>query len=82
MWLAVLANINRCALNAVVMTTSLIDRAGLIGHVGVVHELESAQGITAVTTIIILRARDYHLRGDVYIGPLSLSGDLDAVRKC
>ena len=54
MWLAVLADINRCAFNTVVVAASLIDRAGLISHVGVVHELESAQGITAMATIVIL----------------------------
>jgi len=82
MWLAVLADINRCAFNTVVMAASLIDRAGLICHIGVVHEFESAQGITAVATIVILRAGDHHLGGDVDIGPLSLAGDLDAVGKC
>lgn len=78
-WLTVLANIDRCAINTVIMAAGLIDRAGLIGHVGVVHELESTQGITSVATIVILRAGYHYLGGDVDIRPLSFAGNLDAV---
>jgi hypothetical protein len=51
--LAVLANVDRCAFNAIVMTASLVDRTGLISHIRLVDEVESAQGLTAMAPIIV-----------------------------
>ena len=39
-WLACLANVDRCALDAIVMTASLVDGACLISYVVFVHELK------------------------------------------
>jgi hypothetical protein len=51
--LAVSAHIDGCALDTIVMASGLIDGAGLISHVVVVHEFEGAQGISTMATIII-----------------------------
>jgi hypothetical protein len=39
-WLASLANVDRCAINAVIVTTGLVDGACLISDVVLVHKLE------------------------------------------
>jgi hypothetical protein len=67
------------ALNTVVVTSGVIDWTGLIGDVGLMHELESTNGFTTMATIIIHGAWNDDLRGDVDIGPGSFSGDLDSV---
>jgi hypothetical protein len=56
---AVLANIDGSALDAVVVAAGLIDRASLVRHLVVVHELESADGLTTVAAVVVLGA-GYH----------------------
>lgn len=51
--IASLANVDRGAIDAVVVTASLVDGAGLIGDVVGVHELEGREGLTAVAAVII-----------------------------
>ena len=79
-WLTVLANINGSTFNTIVMTSSLIDRTGLISNFIFVHKFERRDSFTTVATIIIHRAWNDNLRGDVDIGPLSFSGNLYSVR--
>jgi hypothetical protein len=80
-WLAVFADVDGSALDTVVMTAGLVDRAGLIGHIGAVHELKGTQSITTVAAIIVHGARDHNLGRDIDIWPLSITSDLDTIRQ-
>lgn len=76
---ASLANVDGSAIDAVVVTASLIDGAGLISDVVVVHEFEGRQGLTTVAAVIIHGARYDNLRRDADVGPLSVSVDLNTI---
>ena len=52
-WLACLTNVDRCTLDAIIMTTGLVDGAGLICDVVFVHELKGRDGFTTVATVIV-----------------------------
>ncbi len=60
--LTILAHVDGSALDSVVVATGLIDGTGLIGHIIFVHEFESTEGVTTVTTVIFLGARYHYLR--------------------
>jgi hypothetical protein len=81
MRLAVLAHHDGGAFNTVIVTSSSVNRASLIGNVGVVHEFESRQGIASVASHVILITRDHDLGRDVDVWPGSLPCDLDSVRQ-
>ena len=76
---AVSAHIHGRALLAIVVTTSSVDRAGLVGDFVEVHPLESVVSFTTVAAIVFHFAGDEHLRGNVDVGPGSITGDLDAI---
>jgi len=67
------------ALNTVIITSGLINRASLIGHVVDVHPLVSVHWLTTVATLILSFTRNDNLRGDVDIGPSSLPRNLDSI---
>lgn len=52
-WFTVFADIDRCALDTIIVSSSLIDGAGLIGNFVVVHELEGRKSIPTVAPIVI-----------------------------
>ena len=52
-WLAILANVDRCALDTIVMATSLIDGTGLISDVVLVHVIEGRDSLTTMASIVI-----------------------------
>jgi len=60
--LAILANIDWGTNNAVIETSCLVNRAGLISDIVFVHELKSTQGFTTVATVVLIRARNNDLR--------------------
>jgi hypothetical protein len=78
-WLAILAHVNGSTLDAIVMTTSLINGAGLISHISTMHELEGTQSVATVAAIVIHGAGNYSLRRDVDIWPLSFTSDLNTI---
>jgi len=79
-WVAVFALDNAGAFNSVVVASGLVDGASLIGDIVGVHVLVSVHWLTTVATIILSLTRNDNLRGDVDIGPSSLSLDLDSIR--
>ena len=79
MGVAVLADVYRRARETVVVTLGLVDRAGLISNVVVVHPLEGTEGLTTVAALVIHGAGEENLGGEVHIGPGSLSADLDSI---
>ena len=78
-WVAVTAHSHSGAAETVVVTTGLIGGAGLIGDVVLVDPLEGVEGITTVATIIRSLTGDEDLRGDVDLGPGTISSDLDSI---
>jgi len=66
--------------DTVVPTLSLIVGAGFVSDVVLMNVFISSGGITTVATLIGLFAGEEDLRGDVNIGPDSLSHDLDTIR--
>lgn len=50
---AVFADVDWGALNTVIVTTGLVNRASFIGDVVVVHELEGREGETTMATVVI-----------------------------
>ena len=60
--LTILAHVNRCALDAVIVAASLVNRTSLISDVILAHKLESTKGESTMTTVIISRARYHNLR--------------------
>jgi hypothetical protein len=64
----------------IVVASSHVDGASLIGNFISGHPLESSESITTVATEIGELARDENLRGDVNIGPGSLAHDLYSIR--
>jgi len=80
-WGAVFALDLLGALSAIIVSTSSVDGASLIGDLVLVHPLEGVISLTTVATIIT-RARDEHLRSDVDIWPSSIPGDLNSIREC
>jgi hypothetical protein len=79
--LAVLADVDGGAVNTVSITSGLIDCAGLVSDLVLVHEVESTVCLSTIASHVVLGAWDHNLGGDVHIGPRSLSGDFDSVRK-
>ena len=63
----------------VVVTTSHVGGAGLISDVVLVDPLESVEGKSTVATIIRGLTRDEDLRGDVNLGPGTITSDLDSI---
>lgn len=59
---AVLANVDGSAFDTVVMTSGLVNRAGLISDVIGMHIFEGGEGLTTVATVVIHGARDDSLR--------------------
>lgn len=80
MRLAVLALGDGRALDTVVVSSGSVDGAGLVGNVVIVHKFEGGVSFTTVAPIVIHGAGDDYLGGDVDVGPLCLSGNLDSVR--
>ena len=76
---AVSAHIHGRALLAIVVTTSSVDGAGLVGDFVEVHPLESVVSFTTVAAIVFHFAGDEHLRGNVDVRPGSITGDLNAI---
>ena len=52
-WLAILANVDRSAFDAVVVTASLVNGAGLIGDIVLVHVLKGRDGFTTVAAVVV-----------------------------
>jgi len=52
--IAVLANVNGSAFDSIVVTSSLIDRAGLICDLISVHEVKGTKGVSSMASIIKL----------------------------
>mmetsp|Transcript_14441 Transcript_14441/g.22391 ORF Transcript_14441/g.22391 Transcript_14441/m.22391 type:complete len:297 (-) Transcript_14441:30-920(-) len=75
---AVLAHDDGGALLTVIVASGSVDGASLIGDVVAVHPLEGVVGLATVAAII-LGAGDEDLGGDVDIGPLGVSGDLNSI---
>ena len=81
-WVAVTADVHRRANLSIVETTSAVDGASLISNFVLRHPLESVVGLTTVASLVGCLTRDDNLRGDVDIGPGSLSSDLNTIREC
>ena len=78
-WTAVSADVHSGADSAVVMTASLIDRAGLIGDLVLGHPLEGVESVAAVAAVVLVLAGDEHLRGNVDLRPGTGASNLDSV---
>jgi hypothetical protein len=78
-WGAVSAVFHSRAALAIVVSASLVDRAGSVSDLVIVDPLEGSQGRTSVAAESGHLARDQHLWRQVDIGPGSVSGDLDAI---
>jgi len=52
-WVTILAHVNRCALDAIIVTARLVNRASLIGDVCLAHELEGTQRKSTMATVIV-----------------------------
>ena len=76
---AVTADVHSRADLTVVETTGAVDGASLISDFVLGHPLEGVVGLTTVATLVGGLARDDHLRGDVHIGPGTLTSDLDTI---
>jgi hypothetical protein len=76
---AVSAHFHGRAFTTVIVTSSEVDRASLISDVVLVDPIVSKDWKTTMATHIRLLARDENLRGDVDIGPGSISLDLDSI---
>jgi hypothetical protein len=63
----------------VVVTTGHVGRAGLISDVVLVDPFESIEGESTMATIIRSLTRDEDLRGDVDLGPGTITSDLDSI---
>jgi hypothetical protein len=66
--------------NTIIVTSSLVSRAGFIGNVVVVDVFVCSEGITTVTAHIGGLTGDQDLRGDVNIRPGGVSHDLNTIR--
>jgi len=80
-WVAVSADGDVGTLHTVVVSSSGVDGTSLIGDIVVVHPLVGVDWFTTMATIVFLLTGDDYLRRDVDIGPSSLSGNLDSIRK-
>ena len=78
---AVLAPHQSWALKSVVIAFSPIDRAGLICHFGLMHELIGWDGVTPVTAEVVHGTREDLLIWDVNVWPLGFSRNLYSVRE-
>ena len=78
---AVSASDFRRASKSVCPSSSLVSRAGFISDRIVVDVLVSSQAITTITTQIRSLTGDQDLWGEIDIRPLSISSDLDTIRK-
>jgi hypothetical protein len=78
-WAAVSTELHRWADNSIVVSTSLVDRAGSISGVALMHESEDVERPATVTAVVEFLAWDKDLWRDVDIGPGSFSGDLDTI---
>jgi hypothetical protein len=78
---AVLADVDRGAFLAIVVTSGSVDGASLISDVLLVDECEGVEGSTSVATIISSIARYDHLGRDVDVRPGSSPCNLYSVRK-
>jgi hypothetical protein len=79
MRMAILAHINRCALDTVIMTASLVNWTCLISDHWLAHELKCTQGETTMTAIIVSWARYHNLRRDVDVGPGCFAGNFNSI---
>lgn len=78
---AVAADSHGRAFLTIVVATSHVDGAGLIGDRVLVHPLVGVVCITAVAALVSHLTGDDDLRGDVDIRPGSVASDLDAIRE-
>jgi hypothetical protein len=79
-WLAIFANVDWSTLDTVIVTSGLINGAGLISDFIVVHEIIGRDSFTTMATIIVHGAGDNNLRRNVDIWPLSFSSDFNSIR--
>jgi hypothetical protein len=78
---AISSNLHGRALRSIGVSTSQVDRGLSIGDLVSAHPLESLDSFSTETShrFIVHITRDENLRGDVDIGPGSLSSDLDTI---
>lgn len=69
---------------AVGPSSPLVDRAGSIGDVVLLHPLECVNFVAAVAAVVVaggLEAGEQRLRRDVHIGPRCIASDFDPIRE-
>lgn len=78
-WVAVLADGNWRTLKTVVVSSGLVDGAGLIRSLMEVQPGVSVDSVTSMATVGYCVAGNQYLRTDVDVRPGCLSSDLDSV---
>ena len=61
------------------MTTSLVDRACLIGDLILGHVLEGVESISTMAAIVLHLARDEDLGSDIDLGPQTSTCNFDSI---
>jgi len=61
MGMAILAHVDRSAIDTVIVTASLVNRASLIGNLVFAHEIESTESEPTMATIIVHGTRNHNL---------------------
>ena len=67
------------AFHAVIVSSGLINGAGLISDIVVMHPIVSIDWLTTMAPIILCLTGNYHLWGDIDIGPRRVSSYLDSI---